>query len=116
MYAFFNGNRSEYERRAPDHIAKVTPRELTLTAEDPLVDEFYTFDEREQKIDELQTNVKANVNAALQKVRTVKRLLEEWPEAAELLPPDTPKAPPVPAVRREALNEMLGLPTDTKSK
>lgn len=109
---YFNGNYSEYERRAPDFIYKTSPYEFTLTAENPLVDEFYTFDDRYQQIKAQQENIEANVNAALQKVRTIKRLLEEWPESAELLPPEAPKVPPVPAVRREALNEMIGLPTE----
>ena len=45
-------------------------------------------------------------------MRTVKRLLEEWPEAKELLPADAPSAPLPPAIRRETLNEMIGLPSD----
>nr|WP_244182531.1 Nmad5 family putative nucleotide modification protein [Xenorhabdus beddingii] len=53
-----------------------------------------------------------NVEAALLKVRTVKRLLEEWPEAAELILKDIAKATPVPAVCREALNELSGLPPE----
>lgn len=112
VYAYFNGNYSEYERRSPDHISKIAPEEFTLTADNPLVDEFYTFETRYTELEKQQDSIKANVTAALQKVRTIKRLLEEWPEAIELLPADAPKAPPVPAVRREALNEMIGLPTE----
>lgn len=112
VLAYFNGNYKGYERGSPDHISKITPDEFTLTADNPLVDEFYTFDTRYTNLQNQHDAIKANVTAALQKVRTLKRLLEEWPEAEELLPADAPKVPPVPAVRREALNEMIGLPTE----
>ncbi|HCB7909484.1 TPA: hypothetical protein M2D74_002482, partial [Escherichia coli] len=48
-------------------------------------------------------------------VRTVKQLLDVWPEAKELLPTDAPPVPLAPAVHRETLNEMIGLPTNTVS-
>ena len=109
---YFNGNYRGYESGSPDHIHKIAPGEFTLLANDPLVTEFYGFDALYEQIQSEESDIRQNVSAALSKVRTVKRLLEEWPEAKELLPADAPSAPLPPAIRRETLNEMIGLPSD----
>nr|WP_311395946.1 Nmad5 family putative nucleotide modification protein [Escherichia coli] len=109
---YFNGNYRGYESGSPDHIHKIAPGEFTLLANDPLVKEFYGFDALYEQIQSDESDIRQNVSAALSKVRTVKRLLEEWPEAKELLPADAPSAPLPPAIRRETLNEMIGLPSD----
>ncbi|EEQ4769977.1 hypothetical protein F3F18_001765 [Escherichia coli] len=109
---YFNGNYRGYESGSPDHIHKIAPGEFTLLANDPLVTEFYGFDALYEQIQSDESDIRQNVSAALSKVRTVKRLLEEWPEAKELLPADAPSAPLPPAIRRETLNEMIGLPSD----
>ncbi|CDG88414.1 Nmad5 family putative nucleotide modification protein [Xenorhabdus bovienii] len=116
VVAYFNGARQRYhylEKR--DHIYKITPKNTTLLADNPLVNEFYELERRYSELEDQREDITNNVEAALLKVRSVKRLLAEWPEAAELLPKDTVKAAPVPAVRREALNELIGLPTETVS-
>ncbi|HAW3026620.1 TPA: hypothetical protein JLR52_002123 [Escherichia coli] len=109
---YFNGNYRGYESGSPDHIHKIAPGGFTLLANDPLVTEFYGFDTLYEQIQSDESDIRQNVSAALSKVRTVKRLLEEWPEAKELLPADAPSAPLPPAIRRETLNEMIGLPSD----
>lgn len=114
VYAFFNGNYKEYEH-GPDHEVRIVSRELILTAEDPLVTEFHGFDALYKQIKGDEDSIRQNVNAALSKVRTVKKLLEAWPEAKELLPADAPAVPLPPAIRREALNEMIGLPSDEET-
>ncbi|MGJ0624128.1 Nmad5 family putative nucleotide modification protein, partial [Xenorhabdus bovienii] len=83
--------------------------------DNPLVNAFYDLERHYSELEDQREDITNNVEAALLKVRSVKRLLAEWPEAAELLPKDTAKAAPVPAVRREALNELIGLPTETVS-
>ncbi|AXD71505.1 hypothetical protein LHY41_000300 [Salmonella enterica] len=110
--AYFNGNYRAHESGQPDHICKVTPYEYTLLADDPLVTEFYSFDALYREIKSDETDIRQNVTAALDKARTVKRLLEQWPEAKELLPAEDAVVPLPPAIRREALNEMIGLPTE----
>ncbi|EEU5329149.1 Nmad5 family putative nucleotide modification protein [Escherichia coli] len=112
---YFNGNYRGYESGAPEHINKIAPAEFTLLGEDPLVTEFYSFDALYTQIKSDETEIIQNVSAALNKVRTVKRLLDVWPEAKELLPTDAPPVPLAPAVHRETLNEMIGLPTNTVS-
>ncbi|ENN2060967.1 hypothetical protein AB9K90_004724, partial [Salmonella enterica] len=112
---YFNGNYRGYESGSPDHIHKISPAEFTLLADDPLVTEFYGFDALYKQIQSDESDIRQNVSAALSKVRTVKRLLEEWPEAKELLPADAPSVPLPPAIRRETLNEMIGLPSDEET-
>lgn len=109
---YFNGNYRAHESGAPEHVRKISPYEFTLLADDPLVTEFYGFDALFKQIQSDESDIRQNVSAALNKVRTVKRLLEEWPEAKELLPADAPSVPLPPAIRRETLNEMIGLPSD----
>ncbi|EMX5816388.1 hypothetical protein AAHF61_004661 [Salmonella enterica] len=110
--AYFNGNYKGYESGSPEHICKVTPYEYTLLADDPLVTEFYGFDALYREIKSDEADIRQNVTAALDKARTVKRLLEQWPEAKELLPAENTIVPLPPAIRREALNEMIGLPSE----
>ncbi|WP_340611678.1 Nmad5 family putative nucleotide modification protein [Xenorhabdus bharatensis] len=111
--AYFNGDRKRYTGRS--YVYKITPDDTTLLADNPLVNAFYELEKRQDELENQREDITNNVEAALSKVRTVKRLLAEWPEAAEILPKDTAKAPPVPAVRREALNEMIGLPSESVS-
>ncbi|PHM33299.1 Nmad5 family putative nucleotide modification protein [Xenorhabdus innexi] len=116
VYAYFNGARERF--KYPDsrkHITKITPDNTTLLADNPLVNEFYELEKRHDELKSQRADITNNVEAVLLKVRSVKRLLEEWPEAAELLPKDMGKAAPVPAVRREALNTLIGLPTEVVS-
>ncbi|MBD2782512.1 Nmad5 family putative nucleotide modification protein [Xenorhabdus szentirmaii] len=110
VYAYFNGARERFNNR--DYVFKITPRGTTILADNPLVNEFYALENRYRELENQRETITHNVEAALLKVRSVKRLLAEWPEAAELLPKDTVKAAPVPAVRREALNTLIGLPTN----
>ncbi|EJF3831265.1 hypothetical protein M4R73_004640 [Salmonella enterica] len=112
--AYFNGNYKGYESGSPEHICKVTPYEYTLLADDPLVTEFYGFDALYREIKSDEADIRQNVTAALDKARTVKRLLEQWPEAKELLPTENATVPLPPAIRREALNEMIGLPSEVE--
>ncbi|OTA14628.1 hypothetical protein Xvie_03565 [Xenorhabdus vietnamensis] len=110
VIAYFNGDRQRYTFK--ERIYKITPSTTTLLADNPLVNEFYDLEKRHEELNNQREDITNNVESALLKVRSVKRLLTEWPEAAELLPKDTAKAAPVPAVRREALNEMIGLPSE----
>ncbi|EBP9595577.1 hypothetical protein ATQ54_26680, partial [Salmonella enterica] len=114
--AYFNGNYRSYEQGEPDPIRKIVPYEYTLLADDPLVTEFYSFDALYREIKSDETDIRQNVTAALNKARTVKRLLEQWPEAKELLPAEDAVVPLPPAIRREALNEMIGLPSESSQE
>lgn len=72
------------------------------------------FDEAvkiENKINDKELNVKSAVLSTLNSVKTVKQLLEAWPEAKELLPESQKPKPTLPAIRRDDLNKIIGLPS-----
>lgn len=66
----------------------------------------------EARINEISESVRANVRATVEGVTTVKKLLELWPEAAELLTEAESKGAALPVVQRDQLNTMIGLPSD----
>lgn len=84
----------------------------TLLAGDPLVDEFYALeDEKKQLTDEKQV-LEAQLRGLLDGITTIKKLLEVWPEARELLPATEAKAANLPTVLVSSLNAAIGLPTE----
>lgn len=111
FYAQFSGEASDWPRK--NRIFKVAPTKFTLEADDPLAVEFHNIEAEENTLNEEESNIRANVVGALSKVGSVKKLLEMWPEAKELLPSDlSPVKAQLPAVRTEDLNAMIGLPTE----
>ena len=74
----------------------------------------FTANEDELKvIQDLETQVRAEVEAMVNSVTTVEKLLKEWPEAKDLLP-DTVEKPKGTGlqVNVQNLNAMIGLPKD----
>ena len=108
--AYFSGlSHYNYEKR----VTKRTPHDHTLEVGDPLIGEFNDIENTANGIDEASSKIRANVFGALSKVGTLKRLLETWPEAKELLPTDlSPVTSQLPAVCTEDLNAMIGLPSE----
>lgn len=107
--AYFNGG-SNYRG---DQVHRITPTRYTIQQGDPLVDEFHAIESVKNELNDQETNVRANVMGALSKVGSIKKLLEMWPEAKELLPEDlSPVKKQLPAVKTEDLNAMIGLPTE----
>ncbi len=68
-----------------------------------------------KQIDDKADHVEAVVRGTLRTVNTVKQLLDAWPEAKELLPASKQPAPQLPAIRREDLNKIIGLPSDKEA-
>lgn len=83
-------------------IIKDSPIEIELIALDTAVKN------TRLQLRELQDNVFASISS----ITTVKKLLEQWAEAIELLP-DELKQPKVllPALQSSKLNKLIGLPT-----
>lgn len=92
-------------------VSKISPHSHTLKAGTPLANEFAEIEKEAEKLADLRATISGNVRAALNRVRTVKKLLEEWPEASALLP-DTMGAAKtnLPALPRKDLNKLVGLP------
>ncbi len=83
-----------------------------ITADNPLAQQFYALEAEEKALNDERATLSAQVRGALSKFTSVKRLLDAWPEAKELLPDRLPEAKPtLPAVRTEELNALIGLPS-----
>lgn len=92
--------------------SRISPPNHTLTADNPLTAEFHELHNEQEAIAADRNALTANVRGALSNITTDKRLLEAWPEAAELLPEQLATArSTLPAVRVDELNAMIGLPT-----
>lgn len=73
--------------------------------------------ETEETIYKQLRELKETVYASIASITTVKKLLESWDEAKELLPPHLllPKAQ-LPALQTTKLNKLIGLPTKKGTK
>lgn len=87
---------------------------LLLGADHPLTIEWERLSGVKRDIDSLAESVEANVRGMLSQFTTVKKLLEVWPEARELLPAEKGAAPSInlPAIQVSNLNALIGLPSD----
>ena len=93
-------------------VNKITPMEHTLLADNPLVAEFHEIHNKQAEYDDKLSTLMNSVRAAVQKVTTVKKLLEVWPEAKELIPEEVEKqVKQLQAIKTEDLNKMIGLPS-----
>jgi len=88
----------------------------TLTADNPLVQKFLDAEKVVEELDSSAKSIKANVKAVVYSVNTTKRLIEVWPEAAELIPSDIEVVrAAVPAIDFNSLNASIGIPSDKKA-
>ena len=79
----------------------------------PLVSE---FDSLKAKFSELETEIHRatkTIEAAMNSVKTVKKLIEIWPEVEEFAKPYLEHVPTLPAIPRQELNTLLDLPPET---
>jgi len=107
--AYFHGGLgySGYEQ-----VYRISPSSHTLLADNPLVAEFHEIHNKQAEYDDKLSTLINSVRAAVQKVTTVKKLLEVWPEAKELIPEEVEKqVKQLPAIKTEDLNKMIGLPS-----
>lgn len=105
--AYFHGGLgySGYEQ-----VYRISPSSHTLLADNPLVAEFHEIHNKQSEYDDKLSTLMNSVRAAVQKVTTVKKLLEVWPEAKELIPEEVEKqVKQLPAIKTEDLNKMIGL-------
>lgn len=86
----------------------------TMTADNPLVQQYWDLIGEQEDADAERDNISAQVRATVDKFGTIKRLLDAWPEAKELLPAEAPQAKSqLPAVPVADLNKLVGLPSET---
>lgn len=109
FYAYFNG---QLKKHTCETVRKISPSTYTLLADNPLVAEFHEIHNKQAEYDDKLSTLMNSVQAAVQKVTTVKKLLEVWPEAKELIPEEIEKqVKQLPAIKTEDLNKMIGLPS-----
>lgn len=92
--------------------SKIAPREHTITADNPLVQQFYDLEAEERAIDSEKDRISVNVRAVIEQANTIKQLLDMWPECVELLPAVEERKATLPTVKLADLNALVGLPTD----
>ncbi|HDL7837900.1 TPA: hypothetical protein PXP42_003661 [Yersinia enterocolitica] len=73
----------------------------------------WTENEAEKaRIDGLEKTIRVNAEAVVNSVSSVKKLMEVWPECAELLPKEIERQIiNLPTVQIDQLNTMIGIPT-----
>lgn len=83
---------------------------LGFDANSPATAAFERFHAAERKLQEAKEEASAKVHGILSEATTVKKLMEVWPEVEPFIPP---AATPIhlPAVPRDEVNALLGLPT-----
>lgn len=107
--AYFSGQLNSY---TGENVRKISPAKTTLLADNPLVAEFHEIHNKQAEYDDKLSTLINCVRAAVQKVTTVKKLLEVWPESKELIPEEVEKqVKQLPAIKTEDLNKMIGLPS-----
>lgn len=97
----------------PKSVYKISPHSHTIKGGTPLAKEFEAIEKDAGQLADQRATLEGNVRAALSRVRTVKQLLKEWPEAKALLPSNLDEAKAqLPAIQRKDLNKMIGLPAE----
>lgn len=87
----------------------------TLTADNPLVQKFLDAEKTLEDLQASKKQIKDNVQAVVYSVSTTKRLVEVWPEAAELIPAEVEVVRAgLPAVDFKSLNASIGIPSEKK--
>ena len=88
----------------------------TITADNPLVQKFLDAEKVVEELSSSSEAIEANVKAVVYSVSTTKRLVEVWPEAAELIPSDIEVVrAALPAIDFANLNASIGIPSDKKA-
>ncbi|WDR22459.1 hypothetical protein PJM42_0053 [Salmonella phage vB_SenP_UTK0001] len=87
----------------------------TLTADNPLVQKLLDAEKALEDLKSSRQQIKDNVQAVVYSVSTTKRLIEVWPESAELIPREVEVVRAgLPAINFESLNASIGIPSEKK--
>lgn len=91
---------------------RICPSEVMFAADHPLALQFGQLENRKADLKSKRDTLRHQVQAVLASVTTVKKLLEIWPEAKELLPQNVEEAKPqLPALPIADVNALIGLPS-----
>jgi hypothetical protein len=99
---------------------RLCPHEVVIEAAHPLAEKWTAIENDARDLQDKRDTIHAQVGGTLQQFHTLKKLIEAWPEVAELLPPIAANSPAartnLPAVPVASLNTLVGLPSNKTSK
>ena len=110
VLAHFNGRVNDKGQR----VMRPTSYSHTLLADHPLVATFHALAQEQDELNERHQHLHAHVTAALANIHSDTKLLQVWPEAAELLPEQAQKKQ-LPAIQTADLNALIGLPSEKEA-
>lgn len=88
-----------------------------VTADNPLVQKFWDAENKVKDLESSLDSIRDNIHAVVYSVNTTKRLVEVWPESAELIPTGTVAIKAgLPAINFTSLNAAIGIPTPEVKK
>lgn len=91
---------------------RIAPSGAVFAGDHPLVLKFHELENRSADLQKRRDTLRQTIRAVLNSCTTVKKLLDVWPEAKELLPTQLEEArSTLPAVQTAELNAALGLPS-----
>lgn len=92
---------------------RICPSGAVFEGDHPLVSRFHELHNKESEIDSREESLRQQIKAVIKSCTTVKKLLDVWPEAKELLPQQLEESrPQLPAVPVAELNKLVGLPSE----
>lgn len=106
------------EKQQKDYFSsgyRFVPRRRPDIASPELADEFMSLEAAQKAVDDKETSLRATVGAAVKKFRTVDSMLEQWPEAKDLLPKELQPGTGL-ALSVADLNAICGIPTGDAEK
>ena len=108
--AYYSGN-SSYNNAEDVHKLTNT-NGMTFVATHPMAIEWNALVQEGRDLHKQESDLRAEIRAAMSGINTAKQLLAVWPEAIELLPPEEKKSPnTLPMVQTTILNKAIGLPS-----
>lgn len=110
VLAYFSGMVSDKGQR----VSRPTIYSHTLLADHPLVATFHALAQEQDELNQRRNHLHAHVTAALANIHSDTKLLQVWPEAAELLPEQAQKKQ-LPAIQTADLNALIGLPSEKEA-
>lgn len=95
------------------YLLRLAPRErIVFPANHKLVEAYFTIQDEVKELETSRDKVRQEVKAMVYSVNTTKRLVEVWPESAELIPAANQVAKVgLPAINVASLNAAIGIPT-----
>lgn len=110
----YNGQYDRLNRNGVDRVFRSpVPRDSNINypADHKFAKAFFKVEKTRRELVDRRDGLKVQVNATLNQFTTIKKLLEQWPEAKDLLPSCLNELKPqLPVVQVKDLNCLIGLP------